>query len=434
MSSQDEKYSKLLNDSKEDVIVISDGLTKQHFIEIDKTENSKGILYEAQLLNDYWAPVEDPKSNQPENSNEIQSDLNEIGINHARKRLESFFLPPSSELKVFPEIATDSYLSKNSEQIKDELIDKANVIYNQSLILFEEGEFEKSLSKLRRAFNLNSFNIQYYLLKCESFLQLCDFKSALLTINKLLSIISVWADKEDPTYDELKIELLNKIAFCHYAQGVTNFDCKHYLEALESFNKANDLKPHNINYKIRSISCLYSLGRFNEAILLLNKLIAENDASEYKPNLLVLRARINLKNYSLSECYFDLKRALEIDTQNKAAKAFLDQIEETAEQLRNSGLVLSLSNRVSDALNKLNGSISMNPIKAEYNLQRGILHKRMKNFNSAIDDFLVGLEKINHDQSKEPILFANFQRHILLTYNDFAIVCFEKKFYDDAPS
>jgi hypothetical protein len=223
MSNPDEKSPRLVDQYKEDVIVISDGLTKQHFIEIDKTDKSKGVLYEAQLLNDYWAPVEEPKINQPENTNEIQSDLNEIGdnyaINHARKRLEvvinfelwhlifyikinifflqlqSFFLPPSSELKVFPEIANDNYLSKNSEQIKDELIDKANVIYNQSLVLFEEGEFEKSLAKQRRAFNLNSFNIQYYLLKCESFLQLCDFKSALLTINKLLSIISVWADK-----------------------------------------------------------------------------------------------------------------------------------------------------------------------------------------------------------------------------------------------
>ena len=127
-----------------------------------------------------------------------------------------------------------------------------------------------------------------------------------------------------------------------------------------------------------------------------------------------------------------MRKALELDPENKEAKSFFDQIDETAEQLRNSGLVLSLSNRVSDALNKLNGAISMNPIKAEYNLQRGILHKRMKNFNAAIDDFLVGLEKINHYQVKEPVLFANFQRHILLTYNDFAIVCYEKKFYDDA--
>jgi hypothetical protein len=42
------------------------------------------------------------------------------------------------------------------------------------------------------------------------------------------------------------------------------------------------------------------LGRYNEAILLLNKLINENDASENKPNLLVLRARINVKTYSVN--------------------------------------------------------------------------------------------------------------------------------------
>lgn len=300
----DGKTENLLN-KNDDVILISDGLTKQHFIEIDKTERSKGILYEAQLLNDFWVPVEEQKHNQPETSNEIQADINELtesAVNHARRRLESFFLPPESSEKLLNKLVygeNDSYLAKNSDQIKDELIDKANIIYNQSLLLFEEGNFERALSKLRRAFNLNSFNIQYYLLKCESFLQLCDFKSALLTINKLLSIISVWADKEDPTYDELKIELLNKIAFCHYAQGITNFDCKLYVEALESFNKATDLKPNNINFKIRSISCLFSLGRFNEAILLINKLITENESTEYKANLLILRARISVKNFSV---------------------------------------------------------------------------------------------------------------------------------------
>jgi len=259
-----EKTEKLLSQSSEDVILISDGLTKQHFITIDRTEKSKGILYEALLLNDYWHPVEEEKENEPENTNEQQEDLtteiSESVVHFARKRLESFFVGGDSVEKMSKttsnnnnnnnEISLD-YLNKNSDQIKDELIEKANVIYNQSLILFEEGNFEKALSRLRRAFNLNSFNIQYYLLKCESFLQLCDFKSALLTINKLLSIISVWADKQDPTYDELKIELLNKIAFCHYTLGITNFDCKLYVEALESFNKASDLKPNNINYRIR---------------------------------------------------------------------------------------------------------------------------------------------------------------------------------------
>ena len=158
--------------TKNEVILISDGLTKQHFIEIEKTDSSKGVLYEAQLLNDFWIPVEEQKPNLPENNNEIQADidLNEAAVNHARRRLESFFLPPDSSEKLLkPSFgdasSSDNYLVKNSDQIKDELIDKANFIYSQSLVYFEEGNFEKALSKLRRAFNLNSFNIQYYLLK-----------------------------------------------------------------------------------------------------------------------------------------------------------------------------------------------------------------------------------------------------------------------------
>ena len=80
----------------------------------------------------------------------------------------------------------------------------------------------------------------------------------------------------------------------------------------------------------------------------------------------------------------------------------------------------------------MTGAITMNPVNPEYNLQRGILYKKLQDFNSAIDDFLLGLDKINHDEKNNPILFKNFQRHILLTYNDFAIVCYKKKLYDDA--
>lgn len=110
----------------------------------------------------------------------------------------------------------------------------------------------------------------------------------------------------------------------------------------------------------------------------------------------------------------------------------MEQLEETAEQLRNGALILSLSGRITDALHKITGAISFNPSKSELHLQRGILYKRMKDFNSAIDDFLIGLEKINENEIKDKELYSNFQRQILLTYNDFAIQCYEKCFYDDA--
>jgi tetratricopeptide (TPR) repeat protein len=168
------------------------------------------------------------------------------------------------------ESSFQNYYSQNPGQIKEELTERANRFYNESTSYFNEGNFEKTISLLNKAFTLNSFNIQFYLLKIESFIQLCDFMSALITINKLLSILSVWSNNE-ASYTELKLNLLKKTAFCHFAQGQTYFDYKLYLEALESFNKASELLPTMINYKIRSIVCLYSLGRLHEAVLYLNK-------------------------------------------------------------------------------------------------------------------------------------------------------------------
>ena len=61
----------------------------------------------------------------------------------------------------------------------------------------------------------------------------------------------MWTEKDDSTYDELKASLLDKIVFCYYALGQTYFDSKIYLDALETFNKACDLKPEAVIYKIR---------------------------------------------------------------------------------------------------------------------------------------------------------------------------------------
>lgn len=45
----------LAESNKEDVGLIADGLSKQHFIEIDSFTLPKGPLYESHLLNDTWA-------------------------------------------------------------------------------------------------------------------------------------------------------------------------------------------------------------------------------------------------------------------------------------------------------------------------------------------------------------------------------------------
>jgi tetratricopeptide (TPR) repeat protein len=126
------------------------------------------------------------------------------------------------------------------------------------------------------------------------------------------------------------------------------------------------------------------------------------------------------------DCFYDLETALKLNSSHAEANMLMEKLKITADNLRNAGLVLSLNNRVADALNKLNVAITFNPRMAEYYLQRGILQKRLKDFNSAIDDFLMGLEKNQQSQVKDQVLYQNFQRQILLTYNDFALQCIQK--------
>ena len=61
---------------------------------------------------------------------------------------------------------------------------------------------------------------------------------------------------------------------------------------------------------------------------------------------------------------------------------------------------------------------------------RGALHRKLSDFNAAIDDFLLALDKCDHDE-EDPV-YLNAQRQLLLTYNDFAVECFGKAFYEEA--
>ena len=61
---------------------------------------------------------------------------------------------------------------------------------------------------------------------------------------------------------------------------------------------------------------------------------------------------------------------------------------------------------------------------------RGALHRRLSDFNAAIDDFLLAMDKTDHDESSDS--YKEAQRQLLLSYNDFAVECFLKGFYEEA--
>ena len=54
----------------------------------------------------------------------------------------------------------------------------------------------------------------------------------------------------------------------------------------------------------------------------------------------------------------------------------------------------------------------------------------MGDFNAAIDDYLLALDKTDHTESSPT--YQDAQRQLLLTYNDFAVECFSKGYYEEA--
>jgi len=48
----------------------------------------------------------------------------------------------------------------------------------------------------------------------------------------------------------------------------------------------------------------------------------------------------------------------------------------------------------------------------------------MQNFNSAIDDYLLAMDKADHNED-DPV-YINSQRQLLLTYNDFSVYCYHR--------
>lgn len=294
----------LADANQKNVTLIADGLTKQHFIELEPIATFRGELYEAQIKQDEWAvvaPASVKSSHENDTSENLAGDaaaeeaqdlfsteLNDKLLNEARSRLASRLsgftgasmstvsrqlrasmveamsaggrggtslfgiMQPSSSRHQTREYALPKwYLNETAVKIKEELSNRGNEHYDSALIEFNRGKYEKALVCLGKAFLFNSLNIQYYLLRYEIHIRLGDFKSALLTINKLMAILALYTDDNDSTYDELRDDLLEKTIFCFDSMAQACYDTKNYLDAYESYVKIIELKPDRFEFRIK---------------------------------------------------------------------------------------------------------------------------------------------------------------------------------------
>ena len=91
-----------------------------------------------------------------------------------------------------------------------------------------------------------------------------------------------------------------------------------------------------------------------------------------------------------------------------------------------------LENKLEEALSKLSQAVDNDPTVADLHVLRGAVYRRLGRFNNAVDDFLLALDKTDHDEASP--IYQNSMRQLILSYNDFAIECFNKRYFEEAVS
>lgn len=292
---------------------------------------------------------------------------------------------------------------------------KAEQHFIEGCRLSESDDHNKAILFFTKAINLKPEIDKYYVTRGESYLHICDFQSAILNFKKACIL--------DPDNEQT----YSRLAFLYFLQGQCLFDEKLYSEALESFSRAAEMKPEVIGYHTRSVACLAALQRHGECLALVNKRLEEETDN---PDLFIMRARLHELFRNSTLCYYDVKDVLALAPDNKEAKTLMASLEKRAKDSRQQAVQLHLVGKYKEALAKISIAIETNPSVADFHVFRGALHRRQADFNAAIDDYLLAMDKTDHNETSKTYMEA--QRQLLLCYNDFAVECFIKGFYDEA--
>lgn len=129
-------------------------------------------------------------------------------------------------------------------------------------------------------------------------------------------------------------------------------------------------------------------------------------------------------------CYYDTRDALHVDPDHSEARQILQVLEERSVDLKNQSVRLTITGRNKEALQRLTSAIEVDPSNPELHILRGSVFRRLGNYNAAIDDYLLAINNTGCDAQSD--IYKRAKRQLLLTYNDFAVECCQKKFYDEA--
>ncbi|XP_029019215.1 tetratricopeptide repeat protein 16 isoform X4 [Betta splendens] len=304
---------------------------------------------------------------------------------------------------------------------------RASEHYMNGKEAMEKCQYEKAVICFSKGINLQPEQTQLYVSRAEAYLQLCDFQSAAACFKQ--------ACVRQPR------SFSDRLAFVYYLQGQCLFDRGLFLDALESFTKAAQVKPGCRTSAVRSLACLTAAGHLTDCLQVLNDWIASDEPTS---DLYVLRARLHKQMNQNSQCYRDVQSALLLKPSCPEAEALLLQLREAGEGARRAAVGRALTGHLSEALSLINLALGNCPEDGRLYLCRAILYRRLQDFSAAIEDLLQAAELSEAEeavrrQAEAPDggaqrgwLQKEAELQLVLTYNDLAVQCFGRGLYAEA--
>ncbi|XP_053764286.1 tetratricopeptide repeat protein 16 isoform X5 [Panthera pardus] len=253
----------------------------------------------------------------------------------------------------------------------------------------------------------------FYALRAEAYIQLCDFSSAALNLRRAYSF-----QPENAKY-------LERLTFVLYLQGQCLLEQHAFLDALKIFSQASALQPEKASFRYRCMACLLALKRHQDCLSLVTK---EVQLGTTNADIYILRARLYNFFQKPSLCYRDLHRALLLDPKHPQAKVLLKMMVDQAQQARQDAGILAVQGKLHYALQRINCAIENNPLDPGLFLFRGIMYRRLWEFDAAVEDILKALDMMSERQED---IAQQAQRQLLLAYNDFAVHCYMQGAYQE---
>nr|XP_020730576.1 tetratricopeptide repeat protein 16 isoform X2 [Odocoileus virginianus texanus] len=255
---------------------------------------------------------------------------------------------------------------------------------------------------------------EFYALRAEAYIQLCDFSSAAQNLRK-----ACYSQPENNDY-------LERLALVLYLKGQCLFEQCAFLDALTVFSQASELQPEKVCFRYRCLACLLALKKHRECLSFVTKEVKQGTTNA---DVYILRARLYNFFQKPNLCYQDLHSALLLDPKHPQAKVLLRVMVGQAQQARQDSGVLAVQGKLQHALHCINCAIENNPLDPSFFVFRGTLYRRLQDFDLAVEDFLKALDMMSEHQEE---LVQQAQRQLLLAYNDFAVRCYLQGAYQES--